>query len=214
MLVSSNLPINWKKFVREDQILTITGATWEDYQKFDSEEYPGHRVSYFQGEIIIVSPGLNHEIIVSVIDRLILAYCDKYDILEFPFRQTRLELAGKAGKEPDIAYSFQNRKAQPDLVVEVIFRSDPGEVSSPKERAISSGNIDALKASYKNIGISELWIWQENKIAFYHLDDRNYQETQFGKILDKIEADSFVKFVNRATSESPSIIKKDFIKII
>ncbi len=199
MLVSSNLPINWNKFVRKDQILTITGATWEDYQKFDSEEYPGYRASYFQGEIIIVSPGLNHEIIVSVIDRLILAYCDKYDILEFPFRQTRLELAGKTGKEPDIAYSFQNRKAQPDLVVEVIF---------------SSGNIDALKASYKNIGISELWIWQENKIAFYHLDDRNYQETRFSKILDKIEADSFVKFVNRAISESPSIIKKDFIKII
>ena len=93
MLVNSDLPINRHKFAQEDQILTITGATWSDYQKFDAQEYPGYRVSYYQGEITILSPGLNHEIIVSVIDRLILAYCDKYSILEFPFRQTRLEIS-------------------------------------------------------------------------------------------------------------------------
>ena len=199
MLVNSDLPINRHKFAQEDQILTITGATWSDYQKFDAQEYPGYRVSYYQGEITIFSPGLNHEIIVSVIDRLILAYCDKYSILEFPFRQTRLEIEGQTGKEPDLGYSFQTRKAQPDLVVEVIF---------------SSGNIDTLKASYKNLGISELWIWQAEQITFYYLDGSDYQPTKASKILDKIEAESLVKFVNRALTESPAIIKKDFLKTI
>ncbi|MGB5631653.1 MAG: hypothetical protein WBM86_02580 [Waterburya sp.] len=64
MLISPDLPINQEKFLRGDRILTITGATWEDYQNFSSEEYPGYRVSYFQGEICIVSPGLNHEMII------------------------------------------------------------------------------------------------------------------------------------------------------
>ncbi|WP_019509205.1 Uma2 family endonuclease [Pleurocapsa sp. PCC 7319] len=199
MLISPDLPINREKFLREDRVLTITGATWQDYQNFNSEEYPGYRVSYFQGEIFIVSPGLNHEIIASVIDRLILAYCDKYELLEFPFRQTRLELTGQAGREPDIAYSFQTRKSQPDLVVEVIF---------------SSGDIDELKASYKNIGIPELWIWKKNKITFYLLNYNDYQEIRFSRLLPKIEADNFLEFINRAFTESPAVIKKDFLKVI
>jgi Uma2 family endonuclease len=197
MLISLDLPIDREKFLQEDRILTITGATWEDYQSFNSEEYLGYRVSYFQGEIEIVSPGLNHEIIASVIDRLILAYCDKYNLLEFPFRQTRLEVSNQAGREPDVAYSFQTRKAQPDLVVEVIF---------------SSGNLDDLKASYKSIGIPELWIWKKNRITFYLLINNEYQEAEFSKILPKIEANYLIKFINRAIGESPGTIKKDFLQ--
>lgn len=49
MLISLDLPIDREKFLQEDRILTVTGATWEDYQSFNSEEYPGYRVSYFQG---------------------------------------------------------------------------------------------------------------------------------------------------------------------
>lgn len=86
MLITKNLPIDSSKFIQSDQILTITETKWSDYQQFNSEEYPGYRVSYFNGEIIIVSPGLNHEIIAEVINRLIVAYCERFDILDFPFR--------------------------------------------------------------------------------------------------------------------------------
>ncbi|VEP18412.1 conserved hypothetical protein [Hyella patelloides LEGE 07179] len=86
MLITKNLPLDNKKFIQSDQILTITGASWSDYEKFNSEEYPGYRVSYFNGEISIVSPGLNHEIIAEVINRLIIAYCERFTILDFPFR--------------------------------------------------------------------------------------------------------------------------------
>ena len=199
MLAFDDLPLNRDLFSRSDKVLTITGATWSDYEKFDSEEYPGYRVAYFQGEIIVVSPGLNHEIIVSVIDRLILAYCDEYRLLEFPWRQTRLEQTGQAGREPDIAYSFQSRKSQPGLVVEVIF---------------SSGDIDKLKESYQNIGISELWIWQKNEICFFYLDSDRYREIKTSRILPNIRAAGFVRFINRGIKESPSIIKQDFLKII
>jgi hypothetical protein len=199
MLIAPELPINRDKFVREDRILTITGATWEDYQNFSSEEYPGYRVSFFQGEIGIVSPRLNHEIITSAIDRLILAYCDKYELQEFPFRQTRLEAVGQVGKEPDLAYSFQTRKPQPDLVVKVIF---------------SSKDIEELKASYQNLGIRELWIWKKCQITFCFLENNNYREIKFSQIFPKIEAENFIQFINRALTESPGAIKQDFLKII
>ena len=182
MLITKNLPIDNSKLIQSDQVLTITGTKWSDYQQFNSEEYPGYRVSYFNGEIIIVSPGLNHEIIAEVINRLIVAYCERFDILDFPFRQTRLEVEGKAGKEPDVAYSFNLRKSIPDLVVEVIF---------------TSGNIEQLKTSYEIIGIPELWIWKDSKMTFYSLVDDKYIEISKSNILPKIKSLSLAKFVNR-----------------
>jgi Uma2 family endonuclease len=199
MLITANLPINRDKFAQQDQILTITGATWSDYQKFDSQEYPGYRVSYLNGEITIVSPGRNHERIAAVIERLIIAYCEKYDLQDFPFGQTRLNIWGQAGREPDIAYAFNSDKDLPDLAVEVIF---------------SSGDIEILKSSYQNIGIPELWIWKDSKITFYSLEKDNYTVLKSSKMLPHIESKSFIEYVNRGMTESPSIIKKDFLKAI
>lgn len=199
MLITKTLPIDTDKFARQDRILTITGANWQDYQNFDSDEYPGYRVSYWNGEITIVSPGRNHEKIVEVINRLIIAYCEKFNILDFPFRQTRLQVEQQAGKEPDVAYAFNMDRDLPDLVVEVIF---------------SSGNIDTLKASYQKIGISELWIWQNNQITFYSLDKDNYIEFKFSKLLQNISANTLIKFVNRGFTDSPLLIKKDFLRTL
>lgn len=213
MLITTDLPINRDKFAQEDQILTITGPSWSDYQKFESPEYPGYRVSYINGEITIVSPGRNHERIAEIINRLIIAYCEKYELQDFPFGQTRLEISGQAGREPDLAYAFNADKDLPDLAVEVIFRSDPGEETSPKERA-NSGDIETLKSSYKNIGIPELWVWKDNVITFYYLEQNNYIVLKSSRILDRLESESFVKYINRGITESPSAIKKDFLQVI
>ena len=199
MLITKKLPIDSTKFAQKDQVLTITGASWQDYQEFNSAEYPGYRVSYLDGEITIMSPGRNHEKIAEVINRLIIAYCEKFEIEDFPFRQTRLEAKDNAGKEPDVAYAFHRDKELPDLVVEVIF---------------SSGNLNNIKASYQAIGIEELWIWQNNQITFYSLEQDNYIEIESSKVLNKISAKSFTKFVNRGMTESPLFIKKDFLKTL
>ncbi len=199
MLITANLPLNYDKFTQEDQILTITGANWSDYQQFDYQEYSGYRVSYFNGEITIVSPGRNHERISAIINRLIIAYCEKYELQDFPFGQTRLNVSGQTGREPDIAYAFNCDKDLPDLVVEVIF---------------SSGDIEILKSSYQKIGIPELWVWKNNKITFYSLRKNSYIIIESSKILSRINSESFIQYVNRGITESPLLIKKDFLTII
>ena len=197
MLISADLPINQNEFAQQEQILTITGATWADYQKFDREDLK-YRVAYFKGEITIVSPGRNHERIAAVINRLIVAYCEKYKIQDFPFGQTRLNVWGQAGREPDLAYAFNSDKDLPDLAVEVVF---------------SSGDIETLKSSYQNIGIAELWIWKDNKITFYSLE-QDYTVVKSSNMLTRIESESFIEYINRGIKESPAIIKQDFWKFI
>lgn len=198
MLISADLPINRDKFAQQDQILTITGATWADYEKFDREDL-GYRVAYFDGEITIVSPGRNHERIVAVINRLVIAYCEKYHVQDFPFGQTRLNVWGQMGREPDLAYAFNSDKDLPDLAVEVIF---------------SSGDVETLKLSYEKIGIPELWIWQNNKITFYALASNNYIVVESSKIFMRIQSEFLVEYINRGIIESPAVIKQDFLKFI
>ena len=197
MLISADLPINQNEFAQQEQILTITGATWADYQKFNREDLK-YRVAYFKGEITIVSPGRNHERIAAVINRLIVAYCEKYKIQDFPFGQTRLNVWGQAGREPNLAYAFNSDKDLPDLAVEVVF---------------SSGDIETLKSSYQNIGIAELWIWKDNKITFYSLE-QDYTVVKSSNMLTRIESESFIEYINRGIKESPAIIKQDFWKFI
>ena len=199
MLIASNLPLDHYRFDREDQTLTITGASWSDYEKLFFLEYPGYLASYFKEEIFIVSPGRNHERIAEVINRLIVAYCEKYNIIDYPFGQTRLSLPNQAGREPDIAYAFHLDKDKPDLAVEVI---------------ISSGDIEVLKASYQMIGVPELWIWKNNQIMFYLLEKDVYVSIDNSKALTGINKDFFVRYINRGLSESPSAIKKDFLQQI
>ena len=146
-----------------------------------------------------MSPGRNHERISAIINRLIIAYCEKYELQDFPFGQTRLNVSGQTGREPDIAYAFSVDKDLPDLVVEVIF---------------SSGDIEVLKSSYQQIGITELWIWKNNNITFYYLEQNSYIIIEYSKILPNIKSDSFIEYVNRGITESPLLIKKDFLTIL
>jgi len=199
MLISPSLPLDRQKFAQQDQILTITGASWTDYQNFESPEYSGYRVAYFRGEITIVSPGRNHERIAAVINRLVIAYCEKHNIRDFPLGQTRLNVWGQAGREPDLAYAFNIDKDLPDLAIEVI---------------ISSGDVETLKASYQNIGIAKLWIWHNNQITFYALESDKYTVVEFSPLFNRLESTSFVKYINRGIRESPGVIKQDFLKII
>jgi Uma2 family endonuclease len=190
------LPIDSDRILQYDQTLIVAGTTWADYEKFDSIEYPGYRVSYFDGVITIVSPSLNHETIAEVINYLVVAYCRQYNLLYFPMRSTTLKNPPLVGKEPDVSFAFGTKKSLPDLAIEVVY---------------SSGGIADLE-KYKYLGIKEVWIWQNEQIKFYKLVDSNYVEIQTSNCLSKLSSDFLIRFINRGLAESPLIIEADFIK--
>lgn len=74
MLINIQLPINAEILHGQDQTLSLAGMSWAEYEKFDTEEYLGYRVSYFNGVITLVSPSKNHERIAATIAILVIAY--------------------------------------------------------------------------------------------------------------------------------------------
>lgn len=181
---------------QQDQTLILSGMTWDDFEQLISEEYSGYRISYFNGEIFIVSPGRNHERIAEIINYLIVAYCRQYNILYYPFRSTTLKNPPLAGKEPDVSFAFNIDKNIPDLAVEVIF---------------SSGGVTDLQ-KYQILKIPEVWFWQNNVITFYRLENNNYQIIKKSKYLPNLESSNLIKFINRGLTESPLTIEAEFIK--
>ena len=117
-----NLPIDKERDKLQDQTLSLTGMTWDDYEKITKLE-SNYRVSYFDGVITIVSPSLNHEKIAEIINGLVKAYCRKYNLLYFPMGSATLKNPFTAGKEPDHSFTFEREKNTPDLAIEVIFSS-------------------------------------------------------------------------------------------
>ncbi|MDJ0592350.1 MAG: Uma2 family endonuclease [Pleurocapsa sp. MO_226.B13] len=192
-----NLPVDSFRAKQQDQILSLFGMSWLDYEKLTSQEYLSYRVSYFNEIITIVSSSINHEIIERTISILINAYCRKYELLYFPMGSTTLKNPPLAGKEPDTSYSFETRKSIPDLAVEVIY---------------SSSNINNSLEKYKFLNVEEVWFWQEEKIKFYQLADDEYLEINKSRFLSKLTPEFLVEFVNRGLIESPLIIEADFTR--
>ena len=198
MLINTKLPLNTDYLQQQDQTLSLAGMTWTDYEKFNSEEYLGYRVSYFNGVITLVSPSKNHERIAQTIAVLICAYCRKFNLLYFPMGSTRLENKPLAGKEPDVSFAFNTDKDIPDLVIEVIF---------------SSGSIDDLD-KYQAIGVKEVWFWKNEKITFYELQSEGYTENTHSKFLSNLTSKILETFVNQGLTKSPLIIEAEFLEKI
>jgi Uma2 family endonuclease len=198
MLINTKLPLNINYLQQQDQTFSLAGMTWADYEKFNSEEYLGYRVSYFNGVITLVSPSKNHERIAQTIAILVSAYCRKFNLPYFPLGSTRLENKPLAGKEPDVSFAFNTDKDIPDLAVEVIF---------------SSGSIDDLN-KYQTIGVQEVWFWRNNKITFYQLQTEGYREITHSKFLPHLTSQLLEKFTNQGLTKSALAIESEFLEQI
>ncbi len=192
-----NLSINQDSSTLQDQVLSLSGMTWEDYDRL-TQESNSYRLSYSEGIITIVSPSYNHEVIERTISGLITAYCRKYSLPYFPMGSTTLKNPPLTGKEPDSSYAFRTRKPIPDLAIEVVYSS--------------GGTADLDK--YKLLGVGEVWFWQNENIKFYRLTSTDYQEIETSDRLSRLSSTFLIDFINRGLSESPLTIEADFVQAL
>ncbi len=104
-----------------DRITTIISTTWDDYIALD---LPSKRISFRNGVITIVSPGLNHERYADFIRMIILAYCRQQRITPYTFNSYTLKHEGKEARK---AKQFV---AEVPSVKETVSRSRCGEAQA------------------------------------------------------------------------------------
>jgi Uma2 family endonuclease len=140
----------------------------------------GVRLAYLEGALEIMSPSTTHEIIKTMIARLLEAYAEERGILFNGYGSLTMKNAPKErGAEPDECYVVGSKKADPDLVIEVIW---------------TSGGLDKRRL-YAGLGVRELWEWRRGKITVYGLRDGAYLALERSELLPDLDLDLLTSFL-------------------
>ena len=163
----------------EDAIITLQGISWREYENLSETigEASWCKLSYLDGVLELMSPGLPHEELSENTGEIIKEYCFQKNIKCFAIRSTTLEnKKGKKGKQADASYAFHRKSKIPDIAVEI---------------NITSGSIEDLKI-YADIGVPEVWIYssKEQKIRFFFLEKDEYKEISNSTKLELINSDT------------------------
>lgn len=89
---------------------------------------------------------------------------------------TRRAKEKSASFEPDKSYYIGEKKANPDLAIEINITS------------ITSGSIDKLE-KYKRFNITEVWFWENNQLSLYYLKNDNYEQINQSELLPDLDID-------------------------
>jgi Uma2 family endonuclease len=136
--------------------IPIHGVTWQQYEHFIEVFYGHHNLhlTYLQGILEIVTLSPEHEMLKTIIARLLYVYADALNIDLFSCGSATYKSEATArGLEPDESFCIGSRKQFPDLAIEVI---------------VSSGGIDKLEV-YKGLEVTEVWFYKNEEFSVYRL---------------------------------------------
>jgi len=170
-----------------DHIIVLHDVSWEDYERILKirGEHSAPRISYLEGELEIMSPGKDHEIIKSYIGRLLEAWCVDHDIEFTPVGNWTLKKKRKRrGAEADECYIFGTKEQSlPHLAIEVEW---------------THGGIDKL-AIYEKLGVEEVWYWSKGVIEIYILTEGKLTETQHSRLFPELDLALLTSMLDRPT---------------
>lgn len=186
MDVTRLAPPEPRQWHERDQIVVLHDISWDQYVALNDAkgERKQPRMSYLDGELEVMTVSSHHEVVKTLLARLLEAYAEEtgLDLNGFGNATWRSELK-KAGTEPDECYMVGDPKEVPDLVIEIVH---------------TSGGINKLEV-YRRLGVPEVWFWINGLIYVYRLDG-DYREVRASVAVPGIELDAVARIIG-ATPE-------------
>jgi Uma2 family endonuclease len=168
--------------VKEQQFTLPGYYNWEQFEAIESlmTDAPGLRIIYLDGCVEFMTLDEDHEQIKSVLAIFIALYLFEKGINFIPVGSaTRRDKSKEVSFEPDESYYLREKKAHPDLAIEV---------------TITSGGIDKLE-KYKRLKIAEVWFWENNQLVLYRLREDNYEQINRSEFLPDLDIALLVRCV-------------------
>lgn len=172
-----------------DQVVRLEGVTWAAYERLLRErgESSAPRITYLEGTVEIMSPGIEHERIKSMIACLVEAYCLERGIRFTPYGSwTIKKKAVKRGAEADECYVFgaPKRPRRPHLAIEVVQ---------------GRGGLSKLEV-WRRLGVRELWLWRRGRLTLHRLRREAFEEIERSLVLPDLDLELLVRFIHRPTA--------------
>ncbi len=154
--------------------VTIKNLTWQDFETILVElgEQRRVRLTYFQGNLEIMSPLAIHERPHRIIADIVKAILDTQGLDWEDFGSTTFKLPEIAGVESDTCLYIQNA-VQMQGCTQIDL-----EIAPPPDLAIECDVTSKTTLEvYAAIKVPEVWIYSQQELKIYSFADGNYQET-------------------------------------
>jgi len=171
-----------KTSVTEQQLILPGRHTWQQFKALQAlmENAPGLRISYLDGVIEFRTTSESHQTLKSIIGCLLGQYFLEKNIEFDPVGSaTRANETKEVSFEPDESYYLGEKKAHPDLAIEV---------------ALTSGGKSKLE-KYKRLGIAEVWFWENNQLSVYRFRGEEYEEVSKSELLPELDLELLARCV-------------------
>lgn len=170
-----------------DHIVVLHDVSWEDYERILEirGDHSAPRISFLEGDVEIMSPSKDHEVISSHIGHLLEAWCiDRGIEITAAGSWTLREKRTRRGAEADKCYIFgTEERSRPHLAIEVEW---------------THGGIDEL-AIYEKLGVEEVWLWRKGVIEIYTLTDGKLTTTQRSRLVPELDLELLASMLDRKT---------------
>ena len=163
----------------------LSGVPWDTYVALsDAVTSPGVRMTFYRGELEIMTLSQEHEEAKTILARLIEMYAVECDVPLRGYGSTTFRSAMKAhGLEPDECYCVGHELTSvPDLAVEVV---------------LTSGGIEKLPV-YAGLGVAEVWFWENDELSPYALlPGHGYESIPASLVLPDLDLGMVASLVRR-----------------
>jgi len=176
--------------------LILHGITWEEYEELLERfnQTPHLRFTYDQGTLSIMPISQEHDLYKDFIHDLVrqLSVELRLPLRSFGSGTIRKESIDR-GTEPDCSFYIQSlpligQKKKPD------FQTDPPP-DLVVEVDISHSSLAKLPL-YAKFGIPEIWVYDEQKLSIYCLEDHNYVPAFNSRALPMLNQDILTHYLS------------------
>ncbi|MEO1348541.1 MAG: Uma2 family endonuclease [Cyanobacteria bacterium J06635_15] len=183
-----------------EQRVLLHGVDWQQYEALINvlgDNFPTLRLSYLGGTLEIMTNFPEHEDLKKMIGMLIETYLQETRQRFHAGGSTTFRQAAKQrGLEPDECYCLGDKKAFPDLAVEIVM---------------TSGLVDKLDI-YKGLGVTEVWIWQAGRFGIYHLRPTEYELIEVSELLPELDIPLLASYVKPEEQFDAVMMFRDAIR--
>ena len=169
----------------EQKLLLPRIYSWQEFEVLENLlATGGFRVTFLDGWIELMTVGEPHELIKKSLAILLEAYFIIQGIEFVPVgNATRRGEEKGTSFEPDESYYFGEKKANPDLAIEVI---------------LTSGSLEKLE-KYRRFEIPEVWLWENNQLQVYALISSEYHLVPRSQLLPDLDLELLVSCVQMSS---------------
>jgi Uma2 family endonuclease len=167
----------------QDQRVFLHNVSWKQYEQMLEVrgDDPAPRMTYLEGELELMSPSSDHEILKTMIGRLLEAYALVKGIRLDGYGSMTMKSRPRArGAEADECYTVGGAKRRPDIAIEIVW---------------THGGLDTLDV-YRGLGVREVWLHRSGRIEIYALRRNAYIRIPRSAVLPKLDLTQLLRYAS------------------